>query len=71
MIKKIRNSQHQIELLKTKLNLHEDPLFNMLDPMEICDVVNEDEYLEPLDSRRALIQVQPIEDVEEDKSTDV
>jgi hypothetical protein len=43
-------------LIKTKLSIHDDPIFERLDPKGIFDVAGEEDFLEPLDSRRALIQ---------------
>ena len=57
MIKKIRENSHQIKMIKTKLEMLDDPIFQLPDPAGIVDVVNLDEHLEPLDSNRALSYV--------------
>lgn len=45
IIKNQRYSLHQIELIKKKMQIEKDPIFNEIDPRGICDFLNEDEYV--------------------------
>ena len=51
-------------MIKTNLEIINEPIFHHPDPEGIIDVMNEDEYLEPLDSKRSLMQGKSSDDYE-------